>query len=191
MASSQLNLWQQELNDNTKMYVEAFEHLSPEALNWKPQANKWSVGQCIDHVIVTNLTYFPIIEQTTNKTYRHTFWQKVPFIPTIMGNMLFKTIAPTHTTNKVKTFPIFEPTTSQIAADILHQFQIHQEKLSELFAQTNGLSYDKIIVSSPVNKYIIYSLEMAINIIVAHEKRHFWQAKNTLAMYEDTIKNNF
>ena len=189
MASSQIILWQKELSDNTKMYVEAFEHLSPQALNWKPQADTWSVGQCIDHIIVTNLTYFPIIEKTANKTYQHTLWQKMPILPNLMGNMLFKTIAPTHTTNKVKTFQIFEPTSSQIAADILKQYQIHKTKLSSLFEKTDGLAHEKIIVSSPVNKYIIYSLKMAMDIIVAHEKRHFWQAKNVLVMYKDSLKH--
>ncbi|MGB1205488.1 MAG: DinB family protein [Chitinophagales bacterium] len=189
MASTQLNLWQQELSDSTKMYVEAFGHLSSEALNWKPQADKWSVGQCIDHIIVTNLTYIPIIEQSANKTYRHTFWQKMPFLPTFMGNMLLKTIAPSPTTKKVKTFQIFEPATSQIADDILKQYQAHKAELSKVFAQTDKLNYEKIIISSPVNKYIIYSLKIAMDIVVAHEKRHFEQAKNVLAMYEKAVKN--
>ncbi len=188
MASSQIISWQKELIDNTKMYVETFEHLSPQALNWKPQADKWSVGQCIDHVMVTNLTYFPIIKQAANKTYQHTFWQKMPFLPSLMGSMLFKTLAPAQAKNKVKTFQIFEPTSSQIAADILHQYQIHKKELYDLFEKTDGLAHEKIIISSPVNKYIIYSLKIAMDIIVAHEKRHFWQAKNVLAMYEDSVK---
>ena len=72
--------------------------------------------------------------------------------------------------------------------DILNQYQLHKDDLTTLFNKMEVLQFDKIIVSSPVNKYIIYSLETAINIILAHEKRHFWQAKNVLAMYEDVVK---
>ena len=38
-----------------------FGGLSPAQLNWKPSAERWSVGQCFDHLITTNRTYLPII----------------------------------------------------------------------------------------------------------------------------------
>jgi hypothetical protein len=36
------------------------------------------------------------------------------------------------------------------------------------------------IISSPANKIIVYKLEIAFDIIVAHEKRHLEQAREVL-----------
>src|SRR5690348_13447814 len=35
--------------------------LSMEQLNWKPEPHAWSVGQCLDHLCVSNETYIPPI----------------------------------------------------------------------------------------------------------------------------------
>ena len=37
-----------------------FGKLSAEQINWKPNAKSWSIGQCFEHLIVTNELYFPI-----------------------------------------------------------------------------------------------------------------------------------
>jgi hypothetical protein len=38
------------------------------------------------------------------------------------------------------------------------------------------------VISSPANKYIVYKLETAFDIIVAHEERHLEQAKEVLSV---------
>ena len=41
----------------------AFNQLSAEQINWKPSEAEWSVGQCFDHLIISNHPYFRIIEE--------------------------------------------------------------------------------------------------------------------------------
>src|SRR5437764_13837718 len=35
--------------------------LSPEQLNWQPMPGAWSVGQCLEHLCITNELYVPAI----------------------------------------------------------------------------------------------------------------------------------
>ncbi|MCB0644745.1 MAG: DinB family protein, partial [Phaeodactylibacter sp.] len=39
-----------------------FEELTEEQLNWKSNRNQWSIGQCIDHLVTSNSTYFPTFQ---------------------------------------------------------------------------------------------------------------------------------
>ena len=37
--------------------------LTPEQLNWKPAPEKWSVGQCLEHLAISNEVYQPPIAE--------------------------------------------------------------------------------------------------------------------------------
>lgn len=39
-----------------------------------------------------------------------------------------------------------------------------------------------VVISSPANKNIVYKLDKAFEIIIAHEKRHFEQSKDVLQL---------
>src|ERR1044071_8358835 len=59
---------------------EVFGGLSAAQLNWKPSAEQWSVGQCFDHLIVTNSTFFPDMERVAVGTFKSDLWARVsPF----------------------------------------------------------------------------------------------------------------
>jgi hypothetical protein len=87
---------------------------------------------------------------------------------------------------KMKTFPIWEPTTSNVIGDILNRFQNHQNELIQKIEGSQGLVEKGVVISSPANKNIVYKLETAFDIIVSHEQRHLEQAKEVLQL----MKNN-
>lgn len=180
--SDKIVQWTQKLDQASKAFVKEFGRLTPEELNWKPNANQWSVGQCIDHIIVTNETYFPIIRSILTGNYQPTIVQRLPFLPNFFGKLLLKSIGTS--SKKVKTFSVFEPKSSKISSNIVKDFLKHQDHLKTLIENTQHLDHERLVISSPVNKFIVYSLESAFNILVAHEFRHLAQAKE-VANWED------
>jgi hypothetical protein len=36
-----------------------FRHLNAQQINWKPSADRWSVAQCLEHLITINREYYP------------------------------------------------------------------------------------------------------------------------------------
>jgi hypothetical protein len=175
--------WLQDLNSINQQYVNSFQHLNAEELNWKPTPEKWSVGQCVDHIITTNSTYFAIFEGILNNTHTPTFFERLPFWPSLVGKMLLNSIKPA-STRAVRTFPVFEPATSDIPSDILARLAANNTTLGEYISRLKDYDHEKIIITSPVNKYLTYSLSTAINIVIAHEERHFNQAKRVLDMLQ-------
>jgi DinB superfamily len=156
-----------------------FSKLNVEQINWKPNAESWSVGQCFDHLITANREYFPQIDQIIRGEKRTTLWQSMPFLPGFFGRMLINAVSP-NASKKVKAPKLFQPSSSNIDPQIISQFAAHQNEVIDKMKTTEGMELEKIIIYSPVAKIVTYSLFDTYRIIVVHERRHFKQAQRVM-----------
>ena len=152
-----------------------FGNLSPSQLNWKPSAERWSVGQCFDHLITSNKGYLPIIDDVL-KGRKQSVWESMPLLPGLAGKLLIKSLDPA-STRKMKAPKSFEPSQSDISSSVINDFVDQQTRIAEKMKATEHLNLEKIVISSPALGAITYSLMDAYRIIVVHEHRHFQQAK--------------
>ncbi|MGA7723188.1 MAG: DinB family protein [Ignavibacteriaceae bacterium] len=171
-----MNILTNQIDGITTDFIKSFSPLTNEQLNRKPDPKTWSIAQNIEHLIIVNESYYPIIESIRNGSYKLPFISKINIIVSFTGNMILKSISPDRK-RKVKTFAIWEPETSQIPSDILKRFESHQQNLKTLINNSNDLISKATIISSPANKNIVYKLETAFEIIIVHERRHYNQAK--------------
>lgn len=152
-----------------------FGYLTPSQLNWKPAPERWSVGQCFDHLITTNKGYFPVVENVLAGK-KSTFLESLPVLPGLAGKLLIKSLDPS-STRKIKAPKKFQPAQSDIRASVINDFIDQQARIVEKMKATKHLDLEKIVITSPVSAAITYSLMDAYRIIVVHEQRHFQQAK--------------
>ncbi|MBV9927627.1 MAG: DinB family protein [Acidobacteria bacterium] len=153
-----------------------FGSLSAAQLNWKPSAGQWSVGQCFDHLIVTNRCFFPDMERVANGTYRSSLWGRVSPLSGFFARFIMKALDPEQG-RKTKAPRVFEPAQSNVAADVIRQFVAHQDELSAHMRATERADLRGLKVTSPVSPVATYSLLDAYRIVVAHERSHFEQAR--------------
>ena len=177
--------WSSTLSDISRRFSTEFGELTIEQLNWKPNSNTWSIAQNLDHLIVVNETYYPVLASLKTGTYKTPFVAKIGFMVSFLGKTVLKAVQPVRK-KKMKTFPIWEPTTSNVNGDILKRFQNHQNELIQIIEGARELVEKGVVISSPANKNIVYKLETAFDIIVSHEQRHLEQAKEILQL----MKNN-
>lgn len=171
----------QTLERMTLEYKTELSDLNHEQLNWKPDAESWSVGQCVDHIITTNRLYFKIFENLLDGTKPSNFWEKVPFLPSFFGKFLINTTKP-DIDKKNKTVPVFEPSKSDIPGDILNTFFENQRELISWIEKSDRFDHQKTILTSPAMKLIVYSLHDVCIILSGHEERHLNQARNVMKM---------
>ena len=167
--------WTDQIDKVTSDFKQSFGTLTIAELNWKPNQNTWSIGQNLDHLIVINGTYHPVIRAVREGTYRLPFLAKFDFMVSFLGRTVLKAVQPDRK-KKMKTFPIWEPTKSDIKEDIWERFEKNQNELKMLIQSCSDLLDNGTIISSPANRNIVYRLETAFDIIVTHEKRHFEQS---------------
>jgi hypothetical protein len=157
----------------------AFGPLSPEQANWKPGEGEWSIGQCFDHLILSNRGFVPIIEEVLAGPRRSRAWERVPFLPRLFGRLLIRVLRP-DVGWKAKAQPGFLPSVSHIAPAIVGSFLEQQDRLLRLMEATGGLDLDRVTITSPVSRLVTYSLMDAYRIIVVHEQNHVVQARQVL-----------
>lgn len=155
---------------------QVFGSLSPAQLNWKPSAERWSVGQCFDHLITTNSGYLPIVDDVLAGRKKSSIWQKLPVLPKFWGKVLIKSLDPS-STRKIKAPKKFQPAQSNISGSIIHDFVAQQGQVIEKMRSTANLDLEHIVITSPAAAPVTYSLMDAYRIIVVHERRHFQQAQ--------------
>jgi hypothetical protein len=176
-------------NDPNKIVIELdtitadvharFGSLTSEQLNWKPVADSWSIGQCIDHLIRTNEIYSEDFEAVANGTRAQSTWERWSPLSGYFGRYLTKIMAKDE--KKVKTSERFVPP-SDIDADVVERFAKSQDELKETVRSTENADWDKTILTSSFMGLVTYSLGDAYNIITGHQRRHIRQADRVFLM---------
>jgi DinB superfamily len=183
MSNSQAKLSLSEIIDQAEAIARdakgTFANLDSRQINWKPNIDSWSIGQCFDHLMTTNRQYFPQFDHVITGKKRTTLWQSMPFLPGFFGNLVFGIISPT-SEKKYKAPQKFQPSASEINPRIISNFVEHQSEVVGKMKATQGIDLEKMIIYSPATKVVIYSLYDAFRIIVAHERRHFIQAQRVM-----------
>ncbi|MCR9017016.1 DinB family protein [Aquiflexum gelatinilyticum] len=177
--TTQIKNWIDSIDNITKEAIEGFIALSVEKMHLKPNAETWSIAENFEHLITINRTYFPIFEKLKNGSFQGAFISRFPYFSNLFGNLILKSVSDGGK-KKARTFPLWEPKVTEGDATVLERFQNHQEELKKWIIELVPFFEKKTVIHSPANKLIVYSLEKAIDIIVAHEQRHLDQAKKLL-----------
>jgi hypothetical protein len=152
-----------------------FSGLSETQINWKPSEEKWSIGECIDHLTVTHKSYNSKIKQL-KPLNKDSTKGSVQFKHTFSGRIILKYVDPNSTT-RTKTFKVFEPSTRNIKTNIIKSFCEEVEALISFAEQLQGIDLTKLKISSPVSKLLRMNIGDVLLINLYHDKRHLNQAE--------------
>jgi hypothetical protein len=164
----------------TQQARRSFGDLSGVQLNWKPERTEWSIAQCLEHLILVNAPYLPVLEAVARGEWRPNLKERLPVLPRLFGRLVLRAVHP-DATRKVKARPQFEPSQSTIDGTIVERFAAHQAELARQMEAAGSRDLSRTIITSPVASFITYSALDACRIIVAHEGQHLAQAERVLA----------
>jgi len=165
----------------SKDVFDSFAALSEEQLNWKPARESWSVGQCLDHLVKSNEEFFPELDAIAGGTRKNSFWQNWSPLSGIAGAFLVSTLKKDG--QKVKTNQKMTPP-SDISADIVERFEKHQQEFTRRIRAAQNADWRKVVLTSPFVKIMTYRMDVGLQALIEHEKRHVRQAKRVVAMEE-------
>lgn len=170
-----ISKWHERLDAVTAQVKSEFGELLKEQLNWKPSAEKWSIAEVLEHLVLVNQSYEVVLADAANGNSNPGFTAKIPFIVNMLGNAIYKSVEPTRA-KKMKTFAVWQPESSNVDQDVLLQFLEYQDVLKGLITKNKKLLEDDVVIPSPANRFIVYKLRKAVEIVVSHEERHLNQA---------------
>ena len=176
MKNPYLESWLQSAAAVSRDFSEAFGTLTESQLNWKPDEKRWSIAQCIEHLIHTNELYLVSIQQLAEGTYRPTLWERIsPF--SSLWTRLFRYSMQEKARTRVPAPAAFRPHLSAIDPGVIPDLVHQQAVLMQAVRNTDHLSHQRTTLASPVTGWVTFRLNGLIQMLLSHEKRHFHQAQ--------------
>ena len=157
--------------------------LSEEQCAWRPALNRWSIAQCLEHLNATARNYFPLINNTINNARPSGLLGPGPYRHGWLGSFYARMVLPPPRL-RVPSPRRFTPPPDRPMSEILPSFLNFQDRLQELIAYASGVDLGRATVISPVTSLIKFSLGSTLAIIVGHEERHLWQARQVRDLVE-------
>jgi hypothetical protein len=169
---------QSALRDVARDAHATFGDLDVSRLNWRPTATQWSVAQCFEHLVTANA----LMLKAANDALEHSptsVWQRVPVWPRLVGRARIRSQAP-ETTRKFTAPAKARPTTSDLPGDIIQRFVDQHRRAVDWMRTVDGREIERRIMLSPFIRIVTYSVLDGCRLLVAHDRRHFEQARRVL-----------
>jgi hypothetical protein len=155
--------------------AESFGNLDARQINWRPDTTRWSVAQCLEHLLRANRLMLAAAEDALNARAPRSLWQRLPVWPGLLGRMLIRSQAP-EATRKFTAPSTAQPAASDIAADIIQRFVEQHRAMVEWVGELDE-GAARTIMTSPFIRVVTYSVLDGCRVIVAHDHRHLQQAR--------------
>ena len=160
-----------------------FGALDGRQLNWRPDAKRWSVAQCFEHLLTANSLMLKAAEEALDQSRPRTLWKRMPVLPGVWGRLLVRSQSPQNA-RKYTTSAIAQPASSDIGADVLRRFVEQQRQAASWVSSLDHQDAARSIMTSPFVSFITYSVLDGCRLLVAHDRRHFEQAQRVTLVPE-------
>jgi hypothetical protein len=143
--------------------------------NWRSSADKWSVGQCVEHLNITTERYVPVLRRAMADARAAGKLATGPFMLGFLERWFLSSMEPPPK-RRFRTGKPFVAAANLNPAVTLERWKSLQTALAECIRDAEGLDLKKIKVRSQFGP-VSWTLNGTFAILLAHERRHIWQAR--------------
>jgi hypothetical protein len=152
------------------------QEFSPRELSEPPSPGGWSAADNLMHLTLSSQALIPRMSKTLGKLATAERRSERPSRPDWLGRLYARALEPP-VRLKVRAPRPFVPPLGTPVADALSAFLAEQGGLRALVDQSVGLDLAARKVPSPISRYVRYNVCAAFHILLAHQRRHLWQAR--------------
>jgi len=151
--------------------------LSEEQANRRPAPDKWSIAECLSHLTISVAVTLPAFDRaiTTGREKGRT--AAGPFRYGWFSRWMIAAMEPPPK-RRTRTFKILVPPPpgGQRLTELLAGFMEGLDQLAKRVRQADGLDLGRSRVVSPVSSLLRLPIGAYFAFVMAHERRHLWQA---------------
>lgn len=168
---------------------ELFTQTKPELLTRRPAPERWSAVECVCHLVAFGDIYSdcmaPAIDQGNETQVNNT----TTFAPRIFWQWVIDFFEPPYNI-KMQTIQSFRPDRSEQPQpeQALRSFSNLQKRFIQQLntSKTKGLNLSREKVPHPVLSFLKMSLSECLALTDAHQRRHLWQAQQTILKLQES-----
>ena len=155
-------------------------NLSEAQFLWKPGANKWSIAECLAHLVVVDGTDLPGLRESIGNARAKGITGHGPFQYGLWSGWFVKSMDAPVKRFKVSAPGAYLPHVAKDPRETLAELLKIQNEVTELVKSADGLDLARVKVRLPIGPGLKMSLGRRFQLLAAHDRRHFWQARQVI-----------
>ncbi len=143
--------------------------------HWSPVSSRWSIAQCLVHLVIVGGKYLPILDETIENARADRLLSRGPFRYGFIERWFVRSTEPPPGI-RLRTPPAARPPDDQPLPGVIASFLTMQDEIRKRIRAANGVDLARAKVTSPFIRSLKMGLGPCFEFLAAHERRHLWQA---------------
>ena len=177
--SEQIEALIAEVERQTEEILQLAGPLEPDAFLWRPRPDKWSVGEHIEHISLTNRPYLTAIDESARAAREAGLTATGPFRGGPIGRWFTRFLEPPPR-RRMPTTSSLSPPPDLDRDQVLGELQSVQEATATSLRTADGVDLRRASIRSPFMKLLKLPLIQAFEVMFAHTRRHIWLMREVL-----------
>ena len=150
--------------------------LTDQQVNWRPSDGRWSIAECMAHLVATARAYVGPIDLAVERGFSRGLLGGREFHPGWLGRWLITQMEPPPRRRMSAPGKIVPQSFASVATLRRDYGQVHRD-LTAAVSRAAGLDLARVKLSSPLMPLLRQPLGTWLLFLAAHERRHLWQAR--------------
>jgi DinB family protein len=163
--------------------------LSEAQFNWRPGEGRWSIAECLVHLNRSVAATLPAFDRAIadGRAKGRMAKGEAPSRYSWFSRWMIGSMEPPPK-RRMKTFPIFAVPVggTHAVTRVLPEFLAMRDQLAERVRRADGLDLTGNRTVSPVTRLLRMPLGAYLQFVIAHERRHLWQARQVRNALSDS-----
>jgi hypothetical protein len=148
---------------------------------WRPAEHAWSVAECLDHLATANRVYLVAMRDPAMRARADGRTRRRAALPGFFGGMFARSLEPPPSRlSKLKAPGKIRPRTAPPLSDAFAAFMESVRDSRAFLREFAEFDLAGVTFPNPFIGGLRFSLATGLHVIVAHNKRHLWQAWRVL-----------
>jgi hypothetical protein len=149
--------------------------LTEDQFHWSPASSHWSIAQCLVHLVIIGQRFLPILDETIERARAQNLLGTGPFRYGFIEKWIVRATEPPPSI-RLRAPASARPPDDQPLPGVVANFLTLQDELRKRIHAANGIDLVRAKVTSPFVKAFKMGLGPCFAFLIAHERRHLWQA---------------
>ncbi len=164
-----------ELAVNRETALALLDGLDASQLAWRPNEAQWGLAEICSHLAMITTLYLPALDDAIERGHADAAYSDRPFRGNVVSRTLVWSMEPPVRVRQ-RTLKMLLPNASQDPLESRQLYRAAQGAFELRLERAAGLDLAHISVRLPTIKRLRFALGTVLALILAHERRHLWQA---------------
>lgn len=143
--------------------------------NWSPGTSRWTIAQCLAHLDIVGSAYITVLDQAMESARAENQFAQAPFHYGFFERWFVRSSEPPAGL-RLRTPEPARPASEYFIEQLPSRFFALQDELRQRLRRADGLDLARVKVASPFVRTLNLGLGPCFQFLLAHERRHLWQA---------------